>query len=390
MILRILSKKLLQSAKRFPVVAVTGPRQAGKTTLARTVFPKKPYASLEEPDTREFALSDPRGFLSQYPHGAVFDEVQRAPELFSYLQSVVDEKNKAGMFILTGSQQLLMMENLSQTLAGRVHILHLLPLSLEELQARPSEPRTLEGWLFKGMYPRLHDKKIPPLDWYPAYLQTYLERDVRRIKNIGDLGTFHRFLKMCAARTGQLVNLSSLAQDCGITHNTAKAWIRVLEASFIVHLLQPHHMNFKKRLVKMPKLYFYDTGLSCSLLGIENEKQILTHPLRGNLFETAVVGEVLKQRHNLGLPPNLYFWRDKTGNEMDLILEKGPLLIPVEIKSSQTLTEDSFRNLRYWNKIARPKNAKSFLIYAGREEQKRKDTQVIGWRKLAALSSYLS
>ena len=371
------------------MVALTGPRQAGKTTLARSVFPQKPYTSLEDPDTRDFALSDPRGFLNQFPAGAILDEVQRTPEIFSYLQTLVDAKNRSGMFILTGSQQFLMMEHLSQTLAGRVHILNLLPLNLEELRGKKSAPNSPEGWLFKGMYPRLYDKKIPPLDWYSAYIQTYLERDVRLIKNIGDLGTFHRFLKMCAARTGQLLNLSSLAQDCGITHNTAKAWINVLEAGFIVYLLQPYHRNFNKRLVKMPKLYFYDTGLVCSLLGIENEKQIRTHPLRGNLFETAVIAEFVKQRYNAGLSPNFYFWRDKTGNEADLVLERGPLLFAVEIKSGQTITEDSFKNLRYWNKVASGKTKKCLLIYAGSAEQEREKVRVIGWRKLAALSAYL-
>lgn len=384
MIGRTLSKKLVESARKFPIVAVTGPRQSGKTTLVKSVFPGKPYVSLEDLDIREFAISDPRGFLNGYPKGAVLDEAQRVPELFSYLQTVVDAKNKPGMFILTGSQHFLLMEKLSQTLAGRVHILDLLPFSLEELAGTKSMPRTPEEWIFKGMYPRIHDKKIDPRDWCQSYIRTYLEREVRLIKNVTDIATFQRFLKMCAGRTGQLLNLSSLANDCGITHNTAKAWIGVLEASFIVHTLNPYHRNFSKRLVKMPKLYFYDTALVCSLAGVRRVQELKTHSLRGSLFETAVISELIKQRRNRGILFPLYFWRDKTGNEIDCVLEKGERLIPLEIKSGRTVAEDFFKGINYWDKVARPRQMSSYLIYAGEQDQQRRKLDVLGWKKLAS------
>lgn len=389
MIPRLLSKKLLESAEKFPVVALTGPRQSGKTTLARTAFAKKPYVSFEDLDTRDFALRDPRGFLNQYPKGAIFDEVQRVPQIFSYLQTLVDNAERQGMFILTGSQQFMLLETLSQTLAGRVRLLKLLPFSLEEIKRTRFALRTLEEALFKGMYPRIYDKKISPRDWYPDYIQTYIERDVRFLKNIGNLTVFQRFIKMCAARTGQLLNLSSLANDCGITHNTAKAWISVLEASFILYLLKPHHENFNKRLVKMPKLYFYDTGLVCSLLGIENQRQLETHPLRGNLFETFILAELTKWRWNQGLPLHLYFWRDKTGHEIDCLFEKGRRLLPIEMTSGRTITEDSFKHLNYWRKIARSPRENAFLVYAGNQEQKRRSVTVIGWKLLDSLTRAL-
>lgn len=381
MIPRILAKKIVQAAKKFPVIAITGPRQSGKTILAKSLFPKKPYVSLEDLDTRAFAINDPRGFLSEYPKGALLDEIQRAPQLFSYIQTLVDEKQQAGMFVLTGSQQFLLMETLSQTLAGRVHISNLLPFSLAELEAVHKAPGTVEKTIFWGMYPRLYDKKINPVDWYPNYVRTYIERDVRSVKNISDLSQFQKFLKLCAGRTAQLVNLSSLADECGIKHNTAKAWISVLEASFIVYLLKPHHRNFNKRIVRTPKLYFYDTGLACSLLEIESERQLKTYPLKGQLFETAVMAELIKSRFNLGLPLNFYFWRDKTGHEIDCIAERAEKLIPIEIKSGRTVTSDFFKNLNYWAKVSKQKNARGFLIYGGTHQQKRREAQVISWQK---------
>ncbi len=378
MIKRQMGGKLRAMAKAFPLVLVTGPRQSGKTTLARSVFPNHRYVSLEDPDTREFATDDPRGFLRQYPDRVILDEVQRAPELFSYLQTEVDRTGRPGRYVLTGSHHFLLMEKISQTLAGRIRILHLLPFSLDEISR--TAKLSLEHVLFQGLYPPIYDRRIQPRDWYPGYIQTYIERDVRLVKNVGDLDSFHKFLRLCAGRTGQLLNLSSLASDCGITHNTAKAWISILAAGFIVYLLPPYHRNFNKRLVKSPKLYFYDTGLACSLLGIEKASQISTHPLRGNIFETFILSEIVKHRYNRGLEPGIFFWRDKTGNEIDCVFEKGSSLIPVEIKSSQTFTSELAGNLAYWNRLAGRPSGPSFLIYAGEENQNRKPTSVVSWK----------
>jgi hypothetical protein len=384
MIPRLLEATVRQSARKFPLVAILGPRQSGKTTLVQNLFPSKPYVSLEDPDRRAFAQSDPRGFLAGYPKGALLDEVQRVPELFSYLQGVVDRARKPGLFILTGSQNFLLMQHLSQSLAGRVRLLTLLPLSLAEGgTATPRVGSTDPGhWIFKGFYPSLYHRHIHPQDWYPSYIQTYLERDVRQIKNIDNLSLFQKFLKLCAARTGQLLNLSSLAVECGVTHNTANSWIGILEASFLVHLLKPYHENFNKRVVKTPKLYFYDTGLACSLLEIEKESQLATHPLRGNLFETLVVSEMVKARLNQGRPTNLYFWRDKTGHEVDVLAVQGENINAVEIKSGSTVAEDAFKGLDYWKKTSK-KPGKAYLVYGGREGQARKAVSVIGWEKTA-------
>ncbi len=382
---RQLHEKLSQMARKFPAVAVTGPRQSGKTTLVQSAFPQKPYVSLEDPDTREFALRDPRGFLSRHAGGAILDEIQRTPELFSYLQAILDTQKRPGQFILTGSHHLLLLENLSQTLAGRVRMLTLLPFGLEEMRGTPWEAAPLEEFLLKGMYPRIYDQDLKPVDWYPDYIQMYLERDVRLIKNINDLTAFQRFLKLCAGRTGCLLNLSSLAQDCGITHNTARSWLGILEASFLVFLLQPHYRNFKKRLVKTPKLYLYDTGLACALLGIETIDQLDTHPMRGNLFETFVLCELMKRRLHRGLPANLFFWRDKTGHEIDCLMEEGADLLPIEIQSGKTVTEDSLRNLRYWIPLAGRGRKPSFLITAGDQPQTRGPISILGWRDLEKL-----
>ena len=386
---RRLHGKLVQAAHKLPAVAVTGPRQSGKTTLVRTAFPRKPYVSLEDPDTREFAIRDPRGFLARYPNGAILDEIQRTPELFSYLQTLMDTRKQPGLFILTGSHHLLLLQNLSQTLAGRVRILTLLPFSLEELRETSWNKNPLEEFLLKGMYPKIYDRKLEPSDWYPDYIQTYLERDVRLIKNINDLTAFHRFLKLCAGRTSGLLNLSSLAQDAGITHNTARSWIGILEASYIVFLLQPHHQNFRKRLVRTPKLYFYDTGSACALLGIETLEQLDTHPMRGNLFETFVVSELLKRRLNRGMPPNLSFWRDKTGHEIDCLVQHGAEIIPIEIQSGKTVNEDSFKNLHYWDQLARKNQRSSYLIFGGDQNQSRGSLSVLGWKSLAELPESL-
>jgi uncharacterized protein len=377
---RILEKKAKELTKKFPIVAITGPRQSGKTTLVKYMFPNLPYVSLEDLDIRSFAEEDPRGFLSNYQNGVIFDEIQRVPALFSYLQKIVDEKKKNGQFILTGSQNFLLYEKITQTLAGRTAILNLLPFSMEELNGSSHGFSKIDDYLFHGFYPRIYSSKIKPTDWYPNYIQTYIERDVRQIKDISNLSSFQKFLKLCAGRIGQILDLSSLANDCGITHNTAKAWISVLETSFIIFLLKPHYKNFNKRLIKMPKLYFYDTGLVCSLLGIETKKQISTHYLRGYLFENLILHELIKYRLNRGLNPNLFFWRDKAGHEVDCIFEKANKLIPIEIKSGKTILKEYFKNIEYWNKLSgnTPKN--SFVIYGSDKNTKHTFGNLLSWR----------
>lgn len=382
---RLLEGPLKKASKKYPLVSLVGPRQSGKTTLAKSVFTEKPYVSLENPQTLTFATEDPQGFLGQYPDGAILDEVQRAPSLFSYLQTIVDEKQREGLFVLTGSQNFTLMEKVTQSLAGRVSINRLMPFSLPELQKGLNDLPSLNTLLFTGGYPRIYDKGLSPGDWLGNYVETYLERDVRSLKNVGDLSSFRKFLRMCAARSGHLLNLSSLGNDCGVTHNTAKAWLSVLEAGFLVFLLQPHFKNFNKRLIKSPKLFFYDTGLLCYLLGISKAEELATHSLRGAIFETFVIGELMKSHTNAGLTPHLYFWQDKSGKEIDCLIEKGERLIAVEIKAGQTITEDYFRNLEYWTRLSKSDPADTYVVYAGKENQKRKTGRVLGWRNLDQL-----
>lgn len=383
MLERELKDKLLKAAKNYPVVALTGPRQSGKTTLVKMLFGKEyKYVNLENLETRAFAKNDPKAFLAQSKGGLIIDEAQHVPELFSYIQVVVDERNQSGQFILTGSQNFLLLERISQSLAGRVSIFHLFPLSLKEVKGSKYAPEDLETLLYSGLYPRIYDRNLQPKEWYSNYVQTYVERDVRSMKNIKDLGTFQVFLKMCAARTGQLLDFTSLGNDCGVTHNTAKEWINILEASFIVFLLRPHFQNFNKRLVKSPKLYFYDTGLLCHLLNIEDPEQIKTHYLRGGIFESFVLSEILKNKTNQKEDPNLYFWRDKQGIEIDCLIEKGQNLIPIEIKSAQTINQSFFKNLIYWTQLTKCSPENTFLVYAGDETQMRSSGKIISWREI--------
>ncbi len=373
---------LLNLAKQYKSVAVVGPRQSGKTTLVKYVFPNKAYVNLENPDYRKFASEDTRGFLNGYPDGAILDEAQRVPELFSYLQEALDYRDKAGQFILTGSNNFLLQENISQSLAGRIGILTLLPFTIKE--AGIKKTALIEEILFKGLYPPVYDKKIDASGWYANYIMTYVERDVRLIKNITNYTAFERLIKLCAGRCGQLLNMHSLAIEAGVDAKTIASWIGILEMSYIIFRLYPHHKNFNKRVVKMPKLYFYDTGLAVSLLGIERREQLVLHPFRGNLFENLIVVELLKHRFNKGKKSNLSFWRDNVGHEIDVIIQDGEHLTPVEIKSGQTVTEEYFKGLAFWQKVCPGSNG--YIIYGGKSEQRRSNgIEVLPYYKMEGM-----
>lgn len=379
MIARDIEAALRHLLRGFPVVTLTGPRQSGKTTLARVIFADRPYVSLEDPDVRQMALDDPRSFLGRYPNGAVLDEVQRAPQLLSYLQTRVDADGRMGLFLLTGSQQCGLMSGVTQSLAGRTAFVELLPFSIHELERAGVRPASLDAMLFEGGYPPLYDRGLTPRTWLSAYVTAYVERDVRQLLKVQDLDAFQRFVRLCAGRSGQILNLSSLATDCGITHNTAKAWISVLEASYILFQLRPHHANFSKRLVKSPKLYFYDTGLLCWLLGVREPGQLATHPLRGSIFETLIVSELVKSRFNRGERATLHYWRDSNGNEVDIIADAGRKLMPIEIKSGQTLNRDFFTGLERWMALAGDHAISPILVYGGTETHTHKGISIFGW-----------
>lgn len=386
MIPRKLSAKLVQLSKGFPVITLTGPRQSGKTTLVRWAFPDYEYINLENLNDFTAAREDPRRFLKRYEStGVIIDEAQKLPEIFSFLQGVVDESGQMGKFVLTGSQNFLLLEKITQSLAGRVAVLHLFPFGSSELEPVGHLHHDLDKMLFTGGYPVLYDRGVDPQDYYPSYIQTYIERDVRSIKNIGDLGMFQRFVKLCAGRTGQLVNFSSIGNDLGINYKTVSSWISILEASFIMFRLSPHHRNFNKRLVKQAKLYFYDTGLLCSLLDIQHAGQLHTHYLRGNIFESYIISEYIKERYHSGRRSNAFFWRDNTGHEIDLLIEDGEEMKAVEIKSAETIHSDFFKGLDYYGKLGAVPVENRFLIYGGEKKYHRSRATVIGWKKVGHL-----
>jgi predicted AAA+ superfamily ATPase len=382
MIPRNAAQTLALLAAGYPVVAVTGPRQSGKTTLVRAAFAGHAYASLENPAQREFAESDPAGFLRTFDKGVILDEVQRCPRLFEWLQGIVDDVREPGHFVLTGSQQFGLLSGITQSLAGRVALVNLLPLSASELRNASLLSSSLDEAVFQGGYPPLYDRPLDPSVWFANYVQTYIERDVRQLLNVRDLGQFQRFVRLCAGRTGQLLNLSSLGDEAGVSHNTSREWISVLEASFILHRLPPYHRNFNKRLVKTPKLYFHDTGLAAWLLGIESARQLSTHPLRGPLFETWVVGEFLKRRLNAGRPSNLSFWRDRSGHEVDLLVESPEGIQPIEIKATATPTADCLRGLDQWRGMTGQAGPRPCLVYGGDTPQQRSESDIIPWRTI--------
>lgn len=380
---RHLARYLTSVAKTFPAVWLMGPRQSGKTTLARTLFPDYHYISFEDLDLRDFAAKDPRGFIRQYPSRVILDEAQRCPDLLSYLQTHLDKEGLNGQFILTGSQQFVLARSIKQSLAGRVAILHLFPFSLSELwecdpvgidkNGRPPVQlkSTLETVIFQGLYPAVHDRNVPPTTWYSSYFATYVERDVQEMMGVKDLALFSTFVRLCAARSGTLLNQSELASAVGLSHSTVHAWLGLLERSGLIFLLQPHHANFSKRLVKTPKLYFMDTGLLCYLLRIQSADQIPTHPLKGALFETWVVSEIAKHFWHRGEEPPLYFWRDHKGQEIDLLVDFGSRLWPVEIKSAETIHSDFVKTIRWWEALEGNRNQGGTVIFGGREPQLR-------------------
>ena len=387
MIKRELTEALLRAVKQLPVVAVLGPRQSGKTTIVKAVFANYKYVALEDPDQRKFATEDPRGFLQTYKndHGIILDEFQNVPEILSYIQSYVDQEHKPGYFILTGSQNFLLLERISQTLAGRIALLTLLPLSIPELKNSTILPEDIYGLIFKGEYPRIYAYDIDVVSWYRDYITTYVERDVRQVLKIVDLNLFSDFIQLCAGRIGQILNLSSLANDCGINVRTAESWLSLLQASYIIYLLQPHYANFSKRIIKSPKLYFYDTGVACSLLKIYSQEQLISHYLRGGLFESLIITEVMKLFFNNNERPNVYFWRDNHGNEIDLILEKNGQLIPIEIKAGRTISTDFFKGLHFWANITENKYPVGCVIFSGDENQKRTIGEVLSWKNISQI-----
>ena len=379
MIHREIGNVLVKMAGKMPVISITGPRQSGKTTLARMCFPEYNYVNLENPDMYEAAKDDPRLFLSQFKKGIIIDEVQRLPSLFSYIQTISDERNKPGEFILTGSENFLLSEKIAQSLAGRVFVSHLLPLSISELErADLVKTEDMDATLFHGFYPRIHKMNIEPEMFFPSYIHTYVERDVRQIVNVSNLFLFQKFLRIAAGRIGQLINYNNIANEVGVDLKTVKSWFSILESSFIVFFLPPHFENFSKRIIKTPKLYFHDIGLACSLLGIRKKEELTSHWSKGALFENMIIADLMKGFLNQGKRPSLYFWRDSAGNEVDCLIDTGSEIKCVEIKSGTTISSDFFKGLKYYRKL-NPKAA-PFLIYGGVVNSIQSNATIFGWR----------
>ncbi|MBW2614462.1 MAG: ATP-binding protein [Deltaproteobacteria bacterium] len=392
MIPRILEKKLIELSGYYPAVVVTGPRQSGKTTLCRMAFPDKPYVSLEALDIREFASIDPRGFLAEYRNGALIDEIQHSPDLLSYMQSDIDARPEPGRFILTGSQHFGLSQSISQSLAGRCGILVLLPPSLEELLTFPNAPKDLFSILWQGAYPRIYDQNIPAHQWLADYTTTYVQRDVREVINIGDLQTFSGFLKLCAGRTAQEINLTAIGNDAGVSHNTIRSWLSVLETSYIVHRLPSWHTNIRKQIVKAPKLHFFDSGLACYLLGIREPAQLYYHPLRGAIFESWATSEIFKMHVHSGVTPRIFHYRETRGIEIDLLIERFEGMDAVEIKSGATVSKTFFKNLEHFSDRLKNTAARNSLrkniVYGGDATHKRSTIQVLSWHDIHKLMSH--
>ena len=380
MIEREIAPAILSMKEKMPVLVITGPRQSGKTTLSRALFPDYEYINLEFPDIRASVAEDPRFFLTAYEKGVIFDEAQRLPDLFSYIQGLVDENRTPGRYILTGSQNFLLLEKISQSLAGRAALFNLLPFSISEIMPAFPVDDDFTHLAFTGTYPGIYDQRLNPPEWYPSYVSTYVERDVRQVENIRDLNKFHAFLRLCAGRVGQLFNASAIANDLGVSYKTVRSWLSVLEASFIIFLLPPFYKNFNKRIIKSPKLYFYDTGLVCSLLGIHSPRDLQLHYLKGEIFESLIISELKKRLSHANRPDRLYFWRDRSGHEIDCLIETGARIKTVEIKSGVTIHPTFFKNLRYWQKLSGSSPGYSYLVYGGSENQRRPAGSVVGWK----------
>lgn len=379
MISRDIADKIKQLSEKFPIVTVTGPRQSGKSTLLKHIFSDWRYVSLENPDMRSFASEDPNGFIKTFDNHVIIDEAERVPSLFSYLQTHIDDINETGMYMLAGSRNFHLMAAIDQSLAGRTAIMKLLPLSRHELHEAGELPNTINEQIFKGFYPRIYDKDIAPTDYYPSYIATYVERDVRAMLNIGDLGRFTRFIRLCAGRIGQLLNKSNLATETGVTIPTVESWLSVLEASYILYRLEPNFNNYNKRIVKTPKLYFYDTGLACSLLGITSSEQLDVHFLRGGLFENMVVNQFIKDGLNRGIMPDLTFWRDSSGTEVDLVETNGLEQHGYEIKSGNTFTASFFDGLRKWGELSHTPESRRTVIYCGSNDLQTSNGRVVAF-----------
>ena len=387
MIERLLASKAGDLLTKYPIITINGPRQSGKTTLCRLLRPDYTYLNLELPDNRQFAEQDPKGFLETYRDGVILDEVQAVPGLFPYLQYYTDLRNQPGEYILSGSQNFLLLEQITQSLAGRVAVFTLLPFALDEIRGTAYEAGTWIDYLWQGSYPRLHQQGLTPADFYPNYLTTYVERDVRQVINVQDVGQFQAFLVSCASRIGQLVNFAQLGLELGLDAKTVARWVSVLETSFIAYRLQPYFRNYNKRIVKSPKLYFYDTGLACSLLNIQSVEQLQTHFLRGALFENLIINELTKNKLNAGEKPHFYFWRDSTGHEIDLLSDEGMIHRALEIKSGQTINASFFDGLDFYAKLPHPTEIVGpYLVYGGDQPQQRTRAQVVTWQTLSEFS----